>query len=264
MKHFFRGMTRYVVMSLFLTSSLRLAAAPSGGDNERQDSLASKSGEIFSPTQLIVPASLIAIGSWGVSNGYLKHINNSVKSGMSHLRGQHYIHADDYIQYLPVAAYIALDFTGVKAKHSLRERIAAGATAYIAMAAAVNSTKYLVKEMRPDGSARNSFPSGHSATAFTGAELVRIEYGTVPRIVSYSIATGVAFLRLYNERHWLNDVIAGAGVGILSAKLGYWMLPLYRKWFHWDNGKSSSPMLVISPSYDNTSQSVSLALSCQF
>ena len=75
-----------------------------------------------------------------------------------------------------------------------------------------------------------SFPSGHTATAFTGAELVRSEYGLGIGIAAYGVAAGVALLRLYNERHWVGDVLFGAGIGILSARIGYWMLPLWQKW----------------------------------
>ena len=60
---------------------------------------------------------------------------------------------------------------------------------------------------------------------------MREEYGFDMGIGAYTIAVCVAFLRLYNGRHWLNDVIAGADVGILSARIGYWMLPLYQRWF---------------------------------
>lgn len=53
--------------------------------------------------------------------------------------------------------------------------------------------------------------SGHTATVFIGAELVRIEYGGWYGAGAYTIATGVAFMRMYNGRHWLHDVVAGAG-----------------------------------------------------
>ena len=32
-------------------------------------------------------------------------------------------------------------------------------------------------------------------------------------------------MRMYNNRHWASDVLAGAGVGILSASLTYWLAP---------------------------------------
>ena len=30
---------------------------------------------------------------------------------------------------------------------------------------------------------------------------------------------------MYNNRHWLTDVAAGAGIGILSTKIAYWLYP---------------------------------------
>lgn len=192
-----------------------------------------KSDARFSPKQLILPVALIAVGTFGVYNSSFHKVNQSIVGGMDNLRGPHYFRLDDYVQYLPALAYPTLGFFGIKAKHSFKERLAVGITAYASMAAITNVAKYSVREMRPDSSMRNSFPSGHTATAFTGAELIREEYGIGLGIAAYTVATGVAFLRLYNNRHWFNDVIAGAGVGILSARIGYWMLPLFQKWFGW-------------------------------
>ena len=74
-----------------------------------------------------------------------------------------------------------------------------------------------------------------------GAELVRIEYGEdYPWLAvgAYTIATATGALRVYNNHHWLSDVVAGAGVGILSARIGYWLLPYTKRAMHritgWD------------------------------
>lgn len=201
----------------------------------------------FKPKQLIVPLSLFAVGAVGHYSGAFRHLNENIRHGLAKMRGDHYFRADDWIQYLPTAGYLALGFYNHKRKIDWKERVLVEATAYIAMAAMVNVAKYSFKEKRPDSDARNSFPSGHTATVFTGAELVRSEFGWGLGSIAYTVATGVAFLRLYNDRHWLNDVVAGAGIGILSARIGYWMLPLYRKWFHLDSNRPSS-YLVASPS----------------
>lgn len=216
----------------------------------------------FSPRQLILPGALISVGVIGVYCGGFKKLNQNIKNGMENLRGTHYLHADDYIQYLPALTYLTFGSIGIKAKHSFKERLAVGATAYLAMAALTNIGKYSFREKRPDSNARNSFPSGHTATVFTGAELMREEYGLGIGIGAYTIATGVAFLRLYNGRHWLNDVIAGAGLGILSARIGYWMLPLYQKWFNWN--RHNTEMMVLLPAYDHTERSFSINLSYTF
>ena len=173
---------------------------------------------------------------------------------MGKLRGTHYCRIDDYMQYIPVASYLGMGAIGIECRNHFKERLAVTATAYAAMGILTNTIKYTVQEKRPDSNARNSFPSGHSATAFMGAELIRKEYGIVYAMGAYTIAFGVAFLRLYNERHWLNDVIAGAGIGILSARIGYWMLPLYRKWFHWDK----SNLTAIMPSINLTDRNVAV------
>ncbi len=184
----------------------------------------------FRLQQLYVPASLAAAGGIIAGTGFGHHFQENVKDGMADLRNDHYIHADDYIRYVPVAAYVGLGLCGISSKHNIKDRLLAGSTAFLAMTALTSGLKYSIRERRPDMSTRNSFPSGHTATAFTGAELVRSEYGLGIGIAAYGVAAGVALLRLYNERHWVGDVLFGAGIGILSARIGYWMLPLWQKW----------------------------------
>ena len=217
----------------------------------------------FSAKQLLLPLSLTAVGTFAVYNGWCREVCEDVNSEMSHMRGSRYFHFDDYIQYAPAVGFFGLGFTGVKTKHTFRQRVAVEITSYLAMAALVNAMKYSIRERRPDSGARNSFPSGHTATAFTGAELIREEYGNWWGAGAYTVATGVAFLRLYNGRHWLNDVIAGAGIGILSARIGYWMLPLYNKWFHWDK-KPNKAIVSMMPSYNPAEKSANLSLYVAF
>lgn len=224
------------------------------------DTVAKERREGFRATDLIAPGALIAVGTFATYNGWCRKISRSVRDGMTDIRKDHYLHFDDYVQYVPAVVYLGLGFTGIKAKHTFLQRLAVGATSYISMAALTNILKYTIREKRPDSNARNSFPSGHTATAFTGAELIREEYGNAWGAGAYVVATGIAFMRLYNGRHWLNDVIAGAGIGILSARIGYWMLPLYNKWFHWDKKKGSArKMAVPSVAYNPVDRSVSLA-----
>lgn len=220
--------------------------------------------EYFNGRQLIAPAALIAVGAAGVWLPTFRQLDEDVKDGMTHLRHGHYFHADDYLQLVPAAVYFGLGFfNNVKTKHTFKQRLMVELTAFVAMAAITNGIKYTVREPRPDSGARNSFPSGHTATAFTGAELIREEYGNGWGAGAYIFSTGIAFLRLYNERHWLNDVIAGAGVGILCARIGYWMLPLYNKWFHWED-KPNKPLLTVMPSYDATTRSGGISMGIVF
>ena len=219
--------------------------------------------EYFNAKQIIVPAALIAVGTAGVYWKGFRHLDEDVRDAMERWRGDHYFHADDYIQLLPAAVYFGLGFTGVKTKHTFRQRLAVELTAYVAMAAIVNGVKYTVRERRPDSGAPNSFPSFHTSIAFVGADLIREESGNWWGAGAYVVSTGVAFLRLYNNRHWLNDVIAGAGVGILCARIGYWMLPLYNKWFHWAD-KPNQPIMTIAPSVNPTARSLGFNFALAF
>lgn len=206
----------------------------------------------FKAKQLIVPAALITIGALGVNNGWFRPINQNIREEVVPMKHNKF-HADDYIQYLPVISVYGLSLAGAKAKHSYYERTLITATSYLAMGIMVNAVKLAVSEQRPNSSATNSFPSGHSATAFMGAELVRKEYwdsSPAYGIGAYMIACGIGFLRIYNDRHWANDIIAGAGFGILSAQIGYWLLPLNKRIFR-TTGKRKTIVTAL-PFYNGT------------
>lgn len=196
----------------------------------------------FKAKQLIAPLSAIVVGSVGLIPGSpverLSFVTNR------EIEKHHYhTNVDEWLQYMPVAFHLGLGFTGVKSRHKFVDRVVVAATAYACEAILVNGIKYSVGEMRPDGTKRNSFPSGHTATAFTGAELVRIEYGNAIGAAAYAVSTAVGVLRVTNNRHWVHDVIAGAGIGILSARVGYWMLPVWKRLFKIkENDKAVSVM----------------------
>ncbi len=164
----------------------------------------------------------------------------SVIGGISHIRldNRAYLtrhsfipefryHYDDYLQFLPYALQIGMRARGYTGRsHSWQEMLAADAGGGLITAAAIFTVKHLVGRERPDGSARNSFPSGHTATAFLGAELFDLEYGHLyPRLslLNYGAAAITGISRVLNNRHWASDVVVGAGVGICSAHLGYFI-----------------------------------------
>ena len=207
--------------------------------------------------QVILPASLITLGV--ISNA--TYINRYVQRHVYNYSGGHKLRIDDYMQYAPIASVFAFSNLGVKAKHSVKERLIIGATAYAIMGALVNGVKYTAKIQRPDSSAFNSFPSGHTATAFTGMEILWQEYkdeNVWVGISGYAIATTVATLRLYNNRHWIGDVLGGAGIGILSAKAAYWLFPYTSKLLK--RKEKSSVQMAIYPVYSDEMKGVGLIL----
>ena len=91
-------------------------------------------------------------------------------------------------------------------------------------------------------------PSGHTATAFAGAELLRLEYKEVSPwygFAGYVVATATGTLRVLNNRHWVSDVVAGAGFGILSARLSYLIFNSIKKHTEKRNHKGSQAAAVV-------------------
>lgn len=205
--------------------------------------------EKFNPKQLILPGALMAAGIVGTIK-YDNNLNKSVNDAFQDLSNGKACKIDDYIRFLPSVSHLFLGCLGVKSKHNFKERLMISVTSHAAMLIMGYGTKYIINEQRPDMSDNHSFPSGHVAMAFTGAELLRSEYGTAYGIAGYVTATAVAVLRLYNNRHWFNDVLMGAGIGILSARIGHWLLPYERKLFKINNKKAPTSTVALTPSYN--------------
>lgn len=139
---------------------------------------------------------------------------------------------DDYLQYAPAAVMLGMKAFGVQGRSSWGRMLTSDAFSAGLMAIAVNSLKYSCRVMRPDGSSRNSFPSGHTATAFMTATMLHKEYGHRSpwySIGGYTLATVTGVTRQLNNRHWMSDVMVGAGIGILATELGYYLADLIFK-----------------------------------
>lgn len=134
-------------------------------------------------------------------------------------------HLDDWLQHGPLALTFGLKFAGVEGRSDWKRYLVSGVLSYATMGAIVNGIKYSAKEMRPDGSTANSFPSGHTATAFVAATILHKEYGLTRSpwysVGGYAAATTTGVMRSLNNRHWISDILVGAGIGILATDLGY-------------------------------------------
>ena len=149
------------------------------------------------------------------------YVSSSVQTNMPDFE----LKFDDYLQYAPWAAHLAMGAFGVKGVSKNRWQVlTADAMAAVMMAATVKGLKICVNRTRPNGE-DESFPSGHTAKAFMGATLLAHEYGNrsvwIP-IAGYTVATATGVMRVLNNRHYMSDVIVGAAVGILTAELAYW------------------------------------------
>lgn len=81
--------------------------------------------------------------------------------------------------------------------------------------ATVHVLKVAIGRNRPDNSAWNSFPSGHTAAAFSGAAFLQTRYGAAWGIPAYTAASFVGLSRLYANKHYAGDVVSGAGTAFL-------------------------------------------------
>ncbi|MBB1645452.1 MULTISPECIES: phosphatase PAP2 family protein [Sphingobacterium] len=202
----------------------------------------------FSAKKLIIPSVLVSYGILSLMSDDLKKLNQSTRyESMEHILPGAKI--DNYTQYVPAIAVYGLNLVGVKGKHNFKDRTIIYITSQLLSAAIVLPTKQLVGEERPDGSSKTSFPSGHTATAFSSAHFMFREYNETNfwlSISGYPIAAMTGIYRVFNDKHWVGDVIAGAGIGILSTEMAYWLFPTISKWF---TGKKNQSSLVILPTY---------------
>ena len=140
---------------------------------------------------------------------------------------------DDYTQYFGPAMTLGLKIFGYEGRSDWTRFLVSAGLSYGVMGALVNTIKYSAKEMRPDGSTANSWPSGHTANSFVGATVLHKEYGLTRSpwfsVAGYSIATATGVMRVLNNRHWVSDVMSGAGIGIFAGELGYALADLIFK-----------------------------------
>ncbi len=193
----------------------------------------------LSPKKMVLPVGMLVYGFISINSEELQETNKEVQEEIHEHNDKFHTTIDDYLQFAPAASVYILNASGVKGQHNFWDRTILLGMSTAIMAGSVYALKRITHQQRPDGSAYNSFPSGHTATAFSGAEFMQLEYkGHSPflRYSGYAMATATGALRMYNNRHWLSDVIAGAGVGILSTRVSYWL---------WESMKRKSNRIVI-------------------
>lgn len=141
-------------------------------------------------------------------------------------------HFDDYAQYAPLATVYALNALGIKGKNNFGNRTALAIKSILLNEFIVTNLKTWTHVQRPNGDA-HSFPSGHTSFAFAMARFMDKEYGEISpwfSIGAYSCATTVGIMRVAKNAHWISDVVAGAGIGMLSTELVY-----LTHQYKWDN-----------------------------
>lgn len=182
-------------------------------------------------TSLIPPAALV---SYGIASFYvhpLRKLDHYVYKEAKEHDISTRASLEDYFQNAPVVLVYGLNLVGVHGKNTFIDRTLIFVMSQGMLQLTLNTLKHSTQRLRPNEGDRLSFPSGHTGNAFAGAEFMAQELGGVSPYYSalgYAFATTTGVFRIYHQDHWLSDVIAGAGFGILATKGAYLLYPYLR------------------------------------
>lgn len=179
----------------------------------------------FSFKKQIVPVGLITTGLIIESLNIKQDLQNSISRTDTK--------TDNYIQWAPVAIMYSSYLFNNKHRDNLFNQTKYLIISELATAAVTQALKRITNVTRPNGG-RYSFPSGHTSQSFTGATVLYNEFKdySVPLALSgYLFSSTTAALRVTNNRHWVPDVLAGAGLAIFITNLVYFLEPL-KNWIH--------------------------------
>lgn len=190
-----------------------------------------------------IPSMLIGMGIYACANDDVINRYEIREERNEHLPNFHTT-VDNYLMHAPIVAVYGLNMAGIKGKHDFKNRTLLLIKSEAIMYALTYSFKTLTNVRRPDGTDQESFASGHTAQAFATATFMAKEYAGRSiwyAVGAYGMATTVGAMRILNNRHWVSDVLAGAGIGILSTNIAY--LTHRYKW------KNKPSQLTVIPSY---------------
>jgi membrane-associated phospholipid phosphatase len=188
----------------------------------------------FDAKKFIIPGILIGYGIAARHIDALWDLSESIQEEVWSDHSHNTTTIDNYLQFAPAVAVYALNIAGIKGEHNFVDRSMIYLISNVVMEGFVFPIKNLTHELRPNGQGYQSFPSGHTAEAFLSATFLYEEYKNVSiwyGVGGYVVAGTVGYLRIYNNAHWFHDVVAGAGFGIASTELTYWLYPLLKRTF---------------------------------
>jgi membrane-associated phospholipid phosphatase len=194
----------------------------------------------------IAPAALIGVGIATIGDKKYFSSYDTYNLMQRNFPGFH-TKVDDATWIMPVAAVYGLNLMGLKGKNNFIDRSAMLALSIVLANSISMSSKHHYSSLRPDGSEYNSFPSGHTTNAFVAAEFMHQEYKHLSpwySVAGYSLATATGIMRMMNNRHWMSDVLVGAGLGMASVKAVYLAYPWAKKKIFKKEDASVSTMVV--------------------
>lgn len=198
-----------------------------------------------------LPSSMLVYGALSFKVDGIRQIDYSAKNNKPNNNTVKDNGWDNYLRFAPAAVAFGMKLAGVESKHKLFDMAILYTLSNALNSGVVYGLKHSTSRERPNGSDNYSFPSGHASTAFVAAEFLYQEYKDKSIWISvggYGMATLVSAARVHNNQHWVSDVVAGAGIGILSTKIAYWTYPYLQKVFR---KKETQTNALLVPMYND-------------
>jgi len=216
-----------IISKLFLCFLFLYVPSLSAQINKHKDSITGSFKPKKRPALLhkaIVPASLIGVGLLVNNSNFERTIENDLRDKVGN---DYEFQIDDYILFVPVVQMYAADIFGMKAKNHWFDQTKNLVISNIIATGISELLKSTITKTRPDGDA-HSFPSGHTTIAFTNAAVLQNEFQEYSPVFAYSgyaFAATTGVFRMLNNRHYLSDVLVGAGIGIFVTQMVYHFEP---------------------------------------
>ncbi len=235
-------MRRFVLILIILSNLIAF------GQKDSLNYIAQKPEKSFLK-QSIIPFSLIGTGLIiNYSNGFFgkENLQEEIQNRFPDFE----TNADDFLLFVPALTMYTADLFKVESKNDVFTQ-----TKYLVISGLANNLitiglKNITKEDRPNDWEHYSFPSGHTSNAFVMATVLHHEFIDSSPWIAYSgylFATTTGILRVLNNKHWVSDVLVGAGIGILVTDLVYRFEPLK----NWNPFKNKKSQVFMSPTYND-------------
>lgn len=192
--------------------------------NAQADSIVSKPNA-STTLQQVLPVVVPSLSLFGLAT-IVRPFDRDIRTWRNDHFENYSTSADNFVQVLPGVTAYGLRLAGIKGKSKTwGQMLTSTAVSGMFAITFAEGIKNTIGRTRPNSPfKRNSFPSGHTLSAFCSATILSEEYKSLSpwySIGGYTTASLVGVSRVLNNRHWASDVLAGAGFGILSGKLGY-------------------------------------------
>ncbi|WP_111709543.1 phosphatase PAP2 family protein [Lutibacter citreus] len=175
----------------------------------------------------IIPLSLVGLGVFLNKSNFEKDFQVDLRNKIGN---SYNTKIDDYLLHVPIAQMYIADLMGVKSKNHWFDQTKYLLISNVISSGITNKLKTITKKARPNG-AEHAFPSGHTTIAFTNATVMFNEFKEASPVLAfsgYAFAAATGSFRVVNNKHWISDVLVGAGIGIIVTQIIYHFEPLKR------------------------------------